>query len=86
MCIVDVLLPRPHVQHICAAHVLPIDYLLNGWGKLDSFTHWLRQWKTTNPNPPHRGGGGQEDHRWIINMLATYDLHTGYARETLGTT
>ena len=58
-----------------------------GWGKLDSFTHSCASETLPNPNPPYRGGGGQEDHRWIINMLATYDLlaalHTGCASETL---
>ena len=38
-------------------------------------------------DPPHRGGEGKLDPRWIINMLATYDLlaalHTGCASETL---
>ena len=58
--------------YIRACHVLPIHYLHD---------------TSITPHPSHRGCGGKVDPRWIIYMLATYDLltalHTSCASDIL---
>ena len=53
--------------YIRAGHVLPIHYLHD---------------TSITPHPSHRGGGGKVDPRWIIYMLATYDLLTALHTHT----
>ena len=58
--------------YVLATYYLPIHYLHD---------------TSITPHPSHRGGGGKVDPRWIIYMLATYELltalHTSCAGDTL---